>query len=298
MYSVPFSFRMPRVPRWGVALVVLMFAGQAWGQMSTMLIRDPGVPIPDSSSLVPVDSSQPYPEENFTLTGGGQASFNDGSSLDSNGDGLIDPSYHDLDGGGPGKLGIVDWVIVELRFVNKGEDVPTNRPGFARERMERRSASKTGLLLSDGSIVDANDLESGGLLTFEDVKFDPDTEDMYVVVDHRSHLGVMSADPMTANGQEVLEYDFTDAPSKAFGGGTAARNVRVGGGTAVRYVATYGDTNSDGIVDFDDLAEFSAQFELDGRGYHTADFNFDTIVDGEDFVTIIDVLHTAAKFAR
>ena len=298
MCSVPFSFRMPRVSLWGVAFVALMFAGQAWGQMSTMLIRNPFVLMPDSSSLVPIDSSQIYLEENFTLTGGGQASFNDGSSLDSNGDGLIDPSYHDLDGGGPGKLGIVDWVIVELRFVNKGEDVPTNRPGFAGERMERRSASKTGLLLSDGSIVDSNDLESGGLLTFEDVEFDPDTEDMYLVVDHRAHLGIMSADPMTANGQGILEYDFTDAQSKAFGGDTAARNVRVGGGTVVRYVAINGDINSDGFIDNDDVGEFFAQSALGGRGYRTADVNFDTIVDSNDFVAIIDVVGTAAQFAR
>ena len=32
MYSVPFSFRMPRASLWVVALAVLMFAGQAWGQ--------------------------------------------------------------------------------------------------------------------------------------------------------------------------------------------------------------------------------------------------------------------------
>ena len=94
--------------------------------------------------------------------------------------------------------GVVDWILLELRI-----DSAT--------QVSRRAA----FLLSDGSIVDLDGVSS--------VKFPTVTPgDYYVVIRHRNHLAVMTANPITLSYSPVL-YDFTIGTAQAFG--TNARRI-------------------------------------------------------------------------
>ncbi len=89
---------------------------------------------------------------------------------------------------------VVDWVLVSLRTD------PTAPSTIA---------TRAALLLNDGSIVD---LDNQSPVAFDGVP----PGDYYVVIQHRNHLGVMSA------GQVALDtasarYDFTTAATQAYG---------------------------------------------------------------------------------
>ena len=88
--------------------------------------------------------------------------------------------------------GVVDWVLLELR-----SDLTT--------QVSRRAA----FMKSDGSLVDLDGVSS--------VKFPTVTPgDYYVVIRHRNHLAVMTANPVTLSFSPVL-YDFSTAQTQAYG---------------------------------------------------------------------------------
>ena len=279
--SSSFSVKTGRAPLVLVALSLLLFAGQSAGQgLKTLLV---------GGNLVPIDSSNLYPSSAFSLTGGGVAQFGDGSNLDMDGDNFIDPSFNDLDGTGSGTLGVVDWVIVELRFVANGAGVPING-SQAGQVQEARSVSKTGLLLTDGSIVDASD-PSGGLLSFEGVTFDDSSEDMYVVVDHRNHLAVISANPLVDEGNDGdWNYDFTEAPASAFGGAGSLKAVTSLSGAflGTRYALYAGDADGNNEMNNADADLIQSQI-IEGSGrYRAGDIDLSTGAGNAD-LDLLDV---------
>ncbi len=81
---------------------------------------------------------------------------------------------------------IIDWVLVELRENATGNAV----------------TSKSALIRKDGRIV-ADD----GLTT--EIKLDAPTGDYYIVIKHRNHLTVMSANKVALNTTSSTLYDFT-----------------------------------------------------------------------------------------
>jgi len=94
--------------------------------------------------------------------------------------------------------GIVDWVLVELRTTPNGTAV----------------ASRSALLRKDGRIVDDD-----GLTT--EIKLDATSGNYYIVVKHRNHLTIMSANKIALNTSTSTLYDFTTGSDKFYGTGGA-----------------------------------------------------------------------------
>jgi CshA-type fibril repeat protein len=166
-----------------------------------------------------------------------------------------------------GDNAIVDWVHVELR---------------SKDNMNNAFASRSGLIQRDGDIVDVDGVS---LLRFQGVNVDS----FYVVVKHRSHLGVMS---------QKVHYgtyvDFTNNDFPLFDFGTTLGNGFDYTGLAMKenYKAGYracwaGDLDSNGKIKFsapsDDQAYifqdvlFSSPLYLINYdfaiGYYTGDFD-------------------------
>jgi hypothetical protein len=173
-----------------------------------------------------------------------------------------------------GNVAVVDWVLVQLRLVPQGTQAPTDdcrsTPAC---RDQVTVVTKAALLLSDGSVssADADDLAEG-VLTFDDVDFDPSTHDMYIAVNHRNHLPVLSgkaddADVAPADGDYA--YDFTDLDA-AF---TPETGVGIRGG-AVRgnvLVVAAGDANPDSVLGVGDLFAANNANDVGLTGYLTED---------------------------
>ncbi len=93
----------------------------------------------------------------------------------------------------------VDWVLVELRDT-------TDASLATGETMIARQAA---FLLNDGKIV--------GLDGSSNLQFDKSlNHSLFTVIHHRNHLAVMSANPVTKNGN-VYTYDFTISADQAYG---------------------------------------------------------------------------------
>ena len=111
-----------------------------------------------------------------------------------------DGGLEEIDGGGASILSIstqdaiVDWVFVELRSSTNLDSVITTR---------------AALLQADGDVVD---MDGASDLSFINAPAGP----YYVVVRHRNHLGIMSAEAMDLS-PIVTEVDFTDPSTPTYG---------------------------------------------------------------------------------
>jgi adhesin/invasin len=89
---------------------------------------------------------------------------------------------------------IVDWVLVELRSATDGGSKAAIQPAFIK---------------NDGTVVD---VDGTSVLTFSGVHANP----YYIIVRHRNHLPIMSANPVVLNAVSAA-YDFTTDQTKAYG---------------------------------------------------------------------------------
>ena len=99
---------------------------------------------------------------------------------------------------------IVDWVLVELRSGANAAAAAAARP--------TTGGRAAGLLLSDGRIAGINEAATttAESLSLEGVRFEadlPQGEDVYVLIHHRNHLSVMSAQPATNTSVGVCSTD-------------------------------------------------------------------------------------------
>jgi hypothetical protein len=151
---------------------------------------------------------------------------------------------------------MVDWVLVELRTgIAKADAV----------------AMRAGVLLSDGSIVDID----GGALKFTGLNFD----NYYVVIYHRNHLAIMSANAVPLSGTSAL-YDFTSSITQSYAdpGLGISPMADLGDGSWGMFA---GDGNADGSIDINDLFDVYYN-QVDTQGYLSGDWNLDTSVDVND----------------
>ncbi|MEL6142811.1 MAG: hemagglutinin protein [Bacteroidota bacterium] len=118
-----------------------------------------------------------------------------------------------------GNDAIVDWIFIELRNKNDNTEV---------------LATRSALLQRDGDVVDYD-----GVSPVRFVNSCPD--DYYVVIRHRNHLGVMTANPISLEEEPGNAIDFTN-PLLPTWGTNAQREVN-----GVRMLWS-GDTNGDGVV--------------------------------------------------
>lgn len=152
---------------------------------------------------------------------------------------------------------VVDWVLIELR------DAPNAVSALPETEFERQAA----FLLNDGSVVGLDGLS---ILSFNHSII----QSFFILVWHRNHLGIMSADPLI-NTAGVFHYDFTIAAEKTYGGvnGLSALLNNFWGMTA-------GDGNADGYIDATDKTGWDINSGY--AGYLLNDLNLDQQTNNQD----------------
>jgi hypothetical protein len=149
---------------------------------------------------------------------------------------------------------VVDWVLVQLRTGTDSSSTVASRAAFIK---------------SDGTIVDTSGV---GPVKFSSVA----AGNYYIVLRHRNHLAVMSANAVALSSTSS-EYDFTIAANKAYG---ADAMKGMGTGNTAPFALFAADANGSGDITILDRAVWRVENSL--LGYLNSDFN----MDGE--VTIFD----------
>ena len=153
--------------------------------------------------------------------------------------------------------GVVDWVLVTLR---SGTAAATGVDTVA------------AFIKKDGSVVGT---DGTSVVRFSGVKYG----NYYVVLTHRNHLRVMTANALALNGTSSL-YDFSSAQSKAYSSGNNGLKL-----VGTRYTLYAGDGNGDGFVNaVDNVLVWRSQNGL--SGYLTGDFDLDSFANAVDAVLI------------
>ncbi len=155
---------------------------------------------------------------------------------------------------------VVDWILVELR------DASTPTLAIPSTIMEQQAA----FLLKDGSIVG---LDGSSDLSVTNSPID----NLFVVIWHRNHLGVMTADPVVEIGG-IYTYNFTAGANMAHGGITGHKEL--GSGTGI-YGMVGGDGDADGEVNLLDKTNIW-MLQAGQEGYISGDFNMDGQVNNPD----------------
>jgi hypothetical protein len=152
---------------------------------------------------------------------------------------------------------VVDWVLLELR----------DAAGAASANAASVVAVKAAFILKNGSIVDIDGVSNP--------EFDASiTQNMFVVVRHRNHLDIMTANSPVETGG-VYMYDFTTSAGQAYGNDP---QKDFGNGVFGMYS---GDSNADNTISNVDKSEDWSQ-EAGKAGYYGTDFNLDGQSDNPD----------------
>ena len=155
---------------------------------------------------------------------------------------------------------VVDWALLELRQASVVSE------------QDSIIAQKAVILLRSGKLAD---LDGSSLPQINATV----SGDLYAVIWHRNHLGVMSAYPMTLNGG-VYSYDFTDAEDKAHGGTLGHKQVDPG-----VWAMIGGDGNADGYISNPDKLDVWV-LQAGQNGYLSGDFDMNGQVDNTDKIEV------------
>jgi hypothetical protein len=99
-------------------------------------------------------------------------------------------------------------------------------------------------------------------------------QQLFIIVWHRNHLGIMTANGVIENG-EVYAYDFSVSASQVHGGSDGHKDL--GGGV---WGMAAGDANQDKLIDVSDKSQWAV---FAGQaGYLSADLNLDGQVNNPD----------------
>ncbi|WP_052158227.1 Calx-beta domain-containing protein, partial [Lacinutrix jangbogonensis] len=122
-----------------------------------------------------------------------------------------------------GTNAVVDWVFIELRAGTTNTTIV---------------ASQSALLLRNGDIVAADG--------FSNLEFEQPVGDYFISINHRNHLGIMSASIVSLSS-DITSVDFTDANNQISYGTNAQTTV----GMPVNRVGLWaGDVNTDKTVQY------------------------------------------------
>ncbi len=154
---------------------------------------------------------------------------------------------------------VVDWVTVELR---DAASAATAGPGTVIP-----GGTRAALLKSDGTIIGT---EANPYLIFAGV---PVTQNLFVVINHRNHLAILSSGPVTSAGG-IYSWNFTTEQGQAYNNGQ--KMLATG-----KYGMIGGDGNGDAQVNaLDKTAVWNIQ--AGKNGYSASDFNMDGEVANPD----------------
>ncbi|MFY0591813.1 hypothetical protein [Roseivirga sp.] len=159
--------------------------------------------------------------------------------------------------------GAVDWVLVELREAGSAATA-TNAT---------RKGTTAGFLMSDGTIKATDGLSN---LT---INLSGNTgTDYYVVIYHRNHLPIMSANAI-AGSSGTLTIDFTTNSANTYQTTTALVSL-----AGSKFGMPAGDSNGDGSINTTDLGTWrtnnGAVYSYSGNG--VSDFNLDGVINAVD----------------
>lgn len=144
---------------------------------------------------------------------------------------------------------MVDWVLVELR------DAADATFASAATAISRQA----GLVLNDGSIV--------GMDGFSNLQFNSSiNQQLYIVVWHRNHLGILSRyTPTLADG--IFNYNFTNGADKIYGSQIGFKEL-----SPCIFGMKCGDSNGDGLINEEDK-DIKWQFDAGFFGYLQGDMD-------------------------
>ncbi|MCD4697298.1 MAG: carboxypeptidase-like regulatory domain-containing protein [Bacteroidales bacterium] len=154
---------------------------------------------------------------------------------------------------------IVDWVLVELRETLGDSSTATSDKVIFRQ---------AAFILKDGTIV-GRDGVSPLILNVDII------ENLFAVIWHRNHLGVMSANSLIESGG-IYSYDFTTSETQTYGGINSVKELAPGVWGMIA-----ADGNADGLIDGLDKTNVWAP-QSGESGYKTGDYNMDAEVDNKD----------------
>jgi len=153
---------------------------------------------------------------------------------------------------------IVDWILVDFR------DATDAASANASTTIDRQAA----FLLNNGFVVGLDGvsfLQLNGSIT----------EQLFVVICHRNHLDILSANPLILSGG-TYSYDYTTVGTQVYGGSSGYKEIALG-----IWGMAAGDGETNNIVnDGDKNNSWLIQAGL--GGYLTGDFNLDCNVENKD----------------
>ncbi|MCD4747596.1 MAG: hypothetical protein K8R58_14975 [Bacteroidales bacterium] len=154
---------------------------------------------------------------------------------------------------------IIDWVLLELRETTGDASTATS---------DSIIAQQAAFLSKNGNII--------GLDGNSPVQFSLSINDnLYAIVWHRNHLGIMSANPLTKSGG-TYSYDFTIDDSQAHGGTLAQKEVAPG-----IWGMFCGDGDANGQIGNLDKNDVWIP-QAGNSGYYPGDFSMNGQVDNID----------------
>jgi hypothetical protein len=149
---------------------------------------------------------------------------------------------------------VVDWVLVQLR--NAASDTALT--------------SKSAFLRKDGRIV----VDDGVAHT---INMDVSSGYYYVIVKHRNHLTVMSADSIALNSSSSTLYDFTTSTNQYYGSDAKQLETNV-------YGMYKGDANGNSFINSADYLKVKG--EIGSNEYFNGDCNMNSFVNSADYLNV------------
>ncbi len=155
---------------------------------------------------------------------------------------------------------IVDWVLLEIRQTTGGPETATSQTIVSRQ---------AAFLLNNGQVVGRDGISP---VLFDEVF----ASNVYLVIWHRNHLGIMSNYPIASLGGNNYYYDFSSSEDQAYGGSLGYKDV----GFGMWGMAT-GDANGNGSIGSDDKTQLW-NINTGKSGYNPADLNMNNQVNNQD----------------
>ncbi|MCD4731721.1 MAG: PKD domain-containing protein, partial [Bacteroidales bacterium] len=153
---------------------------------------------------------------------------------------------------------VVEWVLVDVR----------DAASVATATSSTSISKQAAFILNDGSIVG---LDGSSNLIFN-VSI---SQNLFVVVWQRNHLGIISNDPLASTGG-IYSYDFTTGINQVFGGIDGHKQISIG-----IWGMIGGDGNHDGQVNINDKSPIW-EGEAGEKGYLFGDHNLDGESNNQD----------------
>jgi len=158
--------------------------------------------------------------------------------------------------------GVVDWVLLQLR--------DASQPDLA--SVATAVATCPAFLLKNGKVVD---LDGSSLLYFDDAEI---LQNLYLVIFHRNHLGIMTSGAVPLGGPDAGTWDFSTASDRVYGGSLGYNQLEPG-----IWGMVSGDGNGNGQVSNDDKVDVWLP-QSGSAGYKAGDFSLDGQVNNIDKV--------------